>query len=82
MSFFPENTEDRQCSRCGTYLDRYDTALMVHARIGYGSIHDTDILHLILCPECLDEFIEECVIDPIIPEEEYVGDSGSEVDFR
>jgi len=56
------------CNHCGKELDIFDRQedFTIHKQqIGYGSIHDGDGVHLQLCCDCFDEFVEDCKVNPI-----------------
>lgn len=47
------------CNRCGKKFDEWDKMFdfKVHRLIGYGSVHDGDMLYINLCPDCFDAVI-------------------------
>lgn len=55
------------CNRCGRELDLFDRQqdFTIHKRIGYGSIHDGDMVTLRLCSRCFDDLVGACAIWPI-----------------
>lgn len=55
------------CNLCGKELDFFDMQndLSIHKKIGYGSVHDGDDVHLRLCSDCFDELVDECNVSPI-----------------
>lgn len=55
------------CNKCGkmfSILDEQQPSCMC-GKLGYGSVHDGDMLDLHLCCDCLDELIESCAITPV-----------------
>lgn len=59
----------KYCNLCGKALDAFDEQqeFVIHnEKIGYGSVHDGDSVHLQLCCDCMDKLAEQCMIDPII----------------
>ena len=59
--------ENLICNHCGKELDFFDLQndFSIHRRIGYGSIHDGDDVHMYLCSECFDNLVSECKVSPI-----------------
>lgn len=57
----------RVCNHCGKELDFFDRQedFSIHKQIGYGSIHDGDIVCMRLCCDCFDKLIDECCVSPI-----------------
>lgn len=57
----------RVCNLCGKELDIFDTQenFTIHKRIGYGSVHDGEQVHLRLCCDCFDRLVDECVVSPV-----------------
>lgn len=55
------------CNHCGKELDFFDLQndFSIHKRIGYGSVHDGDDVHMLLCSDCFDKLVEECEVSPI-----------------
>ena len=55
------------CNLCGKELDFFDLQndFSIHRKIGYGSVHDGDGVHLRLCSDCFDEIVDECNVSPI-----------------
>ena len=37
----------------------------MHRHIGYGSVHDGDIVNLHLCCDCFDKIVDECKVSPV-----------------
>lgn len=62
--------QEERCNKCGKKLDVFDLQedFLIHKKIGYGSVHDGDRVHLKLCCSCFDELVSQCAIDPIIEE--------------
>ena len=60
-------TQNLICNHCGKELDFFDLQndFSIHRRIGYGSVHDGDDVHIRLCSECFDELVEDCEVSPI-----------------
>lgn len=54
------------CTLCGKAMDEFDENqnLTIHTRLGYGSVHDGDLVHIRLCCDCIDSLIDDCVLDP------------------
>lgn len=60
--------QDKQvCNLCGKELDFFDRQenFTIHTRIGYGSIHDGDKVHLQFCCDCFDKVVAMCTVSPI-----------------
>lgn len=60
-----------KCNLCGKEIsidDQMDMTSVYHT-LGYSSKYDGEYLTLDICPQCLDEIIDNCVIDPILREE-------------
>ena len=57
----------RRCNRCGRKLTVYDEELgfAVHTKMGYGSDYDGEIVELVLCCDCADDIIAECIVSPL-----------------
>lgn len=55
------------CNLCGKELDFFDLQndFSIHRKIGYGSVHDGDDVHLRLCSDCFDGLVDECDVSPI-----------------
>ena len=60
-------TQNLICNHCGKELDFFDLQndFSIHKRIGYGSVHDGDYVHMRLCSDCFDKLVEECEVSPI-----------------
>lgn len=60
-------TQNLICNHCGKELDFFDLQndFSIHKRIGYGSVHDGDDVHMCLCSDCFDKLVEECEVSPI-----------------
>ena len=60
-------TQNLICNHCGKELDFFDLQndFSIHKRIGYGSVHDGDDVHMHLCSECFDKLVEGCEVSPI-----------------
>ena len=60
-------TQNLICNHCGKELDFFDLQndFSIHKRIGYGSVHDGDDVHMRLCSDCFDLLVEECEVSPI-----------------
>ena len=60
-------TQNLICNHCGKGLDFFDLQndFSIHKRIGYGSVHDGDDVHMRLCSDCFDKLVEECEVSPI-----------------
>ena len=57
-----------RCNLCGCPLDIWDLQedLSIHKeKLGYGTTHDGDAVHLRMCCHCFDTLVDACVIDPI-----------------
>lgn len=60
--------QDKQvCNLCGKELDFFDRQenFTIHTRIGYGSVHDGDKVHLQFCCDCFDKVVAMCAVSPI-----------------
>jgi len=55
------------CNKCGKRFDIFDEQenFSIYKRLGYGTKYDGDILEINLCCDCMEELIEECVINPV-----------------
>lgn len=55
------------CNRCGRELDFWDVQedFTIYRHIGYGSVHDGDIVNLHLCCDCFDKIVDECKVSPV-----------------
>lgn len=55
------------CNKCGKEMDLWDIkeGFFIHKRVGYGSIHDGEVVNLNLCCSCFDKLISDCAVDPI-----------------
>ena len=55
------------CNRCGRELDFWDVQedFTIDRHIGYGSVHDGDIVNLHLCCDCFDKIVDECKVSPV-----------------
>ena len=60
-------TQNLICNHCGKELDFFDLQndFSIHKRIGYGSVHRGDDVHMRLCSDCFDKLVEECEVSPI-----------------
>ena len=60
-------TQNPICNHCGKELDFFDLQndFSIHKRIGYGSVHGGDDVHMRLCSDCFDKLVEECEVSPI-----------------
>lgn len=70
MLFISSNdmADTKYCNRCGCALDIFDVQedLTIHKeKLGYGTKHDGDKLHLQFCCDCMDWLIDQCAIYPI-----------------
>lgn len=56
----------KRCNVCGKNLDTFDkqSGITVEQNIGYGSVHDGEILNLRICCSCMDSIISSCKIPP------------------
>lgn len=56
------------CNVCGKRFNMWDeyAKLSMYTTLGYGSEHDGDDLCLDICCKCMDDFIDRCVISPIV----------------
>lgn len=56
------------CNKCGKEMDPWDciSGFHVEMELGFGSKYDGCLVELDLCNNCLDVFIGECAINPII----------------
>lgn len=63
------------CSRCGTELDAFDVQqdFTIHKKVQYGSIYDGCTVHYQLCCDCFDHLVGECRVNPVLDNEEEVG---------
>ena len=62
----PSNTP--KCNLCGRVFDLWDMLedFTIHKdKLGYGTKHDGDSVHLRLCCACFDRLTDSCFIDPI-----------------
>lgn len=68
------------CNKCGKSLDTWDIQedYSMRRRLGYGSKYDGDELKINICCDCMDRFIESCVIPPV---ESLANDELSELKF-
>lgn len=59
--------DGKVCNRCGRELDFWDVQedFTIHRHIGYGSVHDGDIVNLHLCCGCFDKIVDECKVSPV-----------------
>lgn len=60
--------QTKRCNRCGRELDFWDLQqdFTIHKeKLGYGTSHDGDSVHLQVCCSCFDALVDECVIDPV-----------------
>lgn len=66
------NISQVKCNFCGKEMDEFDNLFdfSVSKRVGYGSIHDGDMLELKLCCSCFDKIMGSCAINPFIEEPE------------
>lgn len=55
------------CNRCGRELDFWDIQedFTIHRHVGYGSIHDGDVVNIRFCCDCFDAIVDECKVSPI-----------------
>lgn len=64
------------CNMCGKDFDKCDEQekFGMHYRVGYGSVHDFEVIDLDLCCHCFDKvmdwLIPQCKISPITGEYE------------
>lgn len=68
INTFYSMAEPGHCNRCGHPLDFWDLQedLSIHKeKLGYGTKHDGDSVHLRLCCACFDKFVDECVVNPV-----------------
>ena len=59
----------KYCNRCGCALDIFDVqeGLIIHKeKLGYGTKHDGDSVHLQICCRCFDDIVMKCAINPIV----------------
>ena len=56
------------CNKCGKKLNFWDEQedFRIYRTLGYGTRYDGEKLRLDLCCECMEKFIEECVISPVV----------------
>lgn len=59
-----------KCNVCGRDIgfDNQSDVQSICCTLGYWSKYDGETIVLDICPECLDEIIESCVIDPRLSE--------------
>lgn len=70
------------CNMCAKDFNEFDRQenLGFHNHLGYGSIHDEEVIDLDICCECFDKMMDEyilpkCKIQPFIePKTYYFGD--------
>ena len=68
INTFYSMAEPRHCNHCGRPLDFWDVQedLSIHKeKLGYGTKHDGDSVHLQLCCDCFDKLVDECVVNPV-----------------
>jgi hypothetical protein len=56
-----------RCNICGQEFDFWDEQedFSIHKKVGYGSEHDGETVHLRLCCGCFDRLINSCVLNPV-----------------
>lgn len=54
-----------KCNKCGKEISYIGYFGIKNYIMPYGSKNDYDIMNLVLCVECLDDFISSCKISPI-----------------
>lgn len=61
----------KKCNVCGKEFDMWDKQenFGLHYHVGYGSVHDGEVIELDLCCDCFDKVLEiilpMCQINPI-----------------
>lgn len=61
----------KKCNICGKEFDMWDKQenFELHYHVGYGSVHDGEVIELDLCCDCFDKVLEiilpMCQINPI-----------------
>ncbi len=55
------------CNKCGRVLDFWDIQedFSIKRDLGYGTKYDGEKLDIHLCCNCVEKFIDECIIYPI-----------------
>ena len=65
-------TSTKLCNICGNKMELHDiyADFTIHKQLGYGTEYDGDLLDLHICNDCMSKLINECVVSPIIENEE------------
>lgn len=60
------------CNKCGQEMDFWDLQedFSIHKAFGYGTRYDGYQLNLNLCCGCMESLIKDCVINPVVGNEE------------